>query len=289
MTVLSLLTESWPFAFLGGGNGQTWVSRQRITGDDTRAFGLRGHPNHAPGAVTYYTEFLGDLSKYFGTIIVGANFTARLGGSSMPGTVRLDTAYSRLDTMAADGAEVNVGILKSMVSTSISVAQTNTLAVSDALSVTGTLTKNGGGILAAGGVAAPGADAALNVAEGSLRADSACAFDGIRISFADGATYVCDCARADTERARFGLYNTASVAASGALNVDLRNLNVEELPQEVALFTVPGSDAEALAEAVRFMPRPKGCVIEKVVVDAGSGQKTIKAVLNVAGFKFIVR
>lgn len=289
MSVLSRLTDRWPFAFYGGNDGQTWITSQKITGSSTRAFELRGNMSKAPGAVFNYVEFHGDLSEYSGTMIVGTNFTARLGGSTMPGTIRLDTAYSHLDTMAADGAEVNIGTLKSMFPTSISVAQTNTLAVSDALSVTGTLTKNGGGILAAGGIAAPCADAVLNVVEGGIRADSAYAFDGIRISFADGVTYVCDCASADTERTRFGLYNTASVAASGALNVDIRNLNVEELPQEVALFTVPSSDAEALAEAIRFTSRPKGCVIEKIVVDAGSGQKIIKAILNVAGFKFIVR
>ena len=53
--------------------------------------------------------------------------------------------------------------------------------------------------------------------------------------------------------------------------------------QEVALFTVPESCAEALLSAIMFSPRPKGCKVNKIAVDAGSGRKTIKAVLSAAG------
>lgn len=288
MEILSFLTDSWPFAFYGGNDGQTWISSQKITGDSIRAFELRGNTGKAPGAVSNYVEFRGDLSEYFGTIIVGTNFTARLGGSALSGTIRLDTAYSHVDTIAPDGAEVKVGRLESRIGTSISVASTNTLAVADALSVTGTLTKNGGGILAAGGVVSAGVDAALNVASGGLRADSAHAFDGIPVSFADGTTYVRDCAGSDEGLVQYGLYNTAAVTAAGVLNVDLKNLDVENV-KEVALFTVPGSSADALASAVRFVYRPKGYGIDKVVSDADAGQKTVKAVLHVAGLQIILR
>ena len=290
MTVLSLLTEWWPFAFLGGGNGQTWVSRQKIMGDDTRAFGLRGHTNHAPGAVTNYTEFLGDLSEYFGTIIVGTNFTARLGGSSMPGTIRLDTAYSRVITMAPDGANVSVGKLVSLTSASFAVAETNTLSVTDGLSIAGTLTKNGAGLFSAGGVVSPGVDAALNIAEGGLRADSAYALDGVSIMFADGAKYVCDCAVDDAKIIQYGMYDTAAVTAAGVLTVKLENLPIEGVLREVALFTVPTSCADALAPSVRFAARPKGYAVEAVTVPADrDGMSTVKAVFKQIGFNIVIR
>ena len=290
MTVLSLLTERWPFAFLGGGNGQTWISRQKIMGDNTRAFGLRGHTNHAPGAVTNYTEFLGDLSEYFGTIIVGTNFTARLGGSSMPGTIRLDTAYSRVVTMAPDGANVSVGKLVSLTSASFAVAETNTFSVTDGLSIAGTLTKNGAGLFSAGGVASPGVDATLYIAEGGLRADSAYAFDGVSIMFADGAKYVCDCAVDDAKIIQYGMYDTAAVTAAGALTVKLENLPVEGVQREVALFTVPTSCADALAPSVRFAARPKGYAVEAVTVPADrDGMSTVKAVFKQIGFNIVIR
>ena len=283
MEILSLLTDNWPFAFYGGNDGQTWISSQKITGGSTRAFELRGNIGKAPGAVYNYVEFHGDISEYFGTIIVGTNYTARLGGSAMPGTIRLDTAYSHVDTMASNGVEVKVGKLESLISTSIAVADTNTLSVTDVLAVTGTLTKNGGGLLAAGGTASAGADAALNIAAGGLRADSARAFDGIAITFADGTTYVRDLATDDAELIQCGLYNTSIVSASGVLNVGITNCPNDGNAQEVALFTVPVSCVEALQSAIRFSPRPKGYKVNKIVVDAGSGQKTVKAVLSAAG------
>ena len=283
MEVLSLLTEQWPFAFYGGDDGQTWISSQKITGGSTRAVELRGNTVKAPGAVCNYVEFLGDLSEYFGTIIVGTNYTARLGGSAMPGTIRLDTAYSHVDTMASNGVEVKVGKLESLISTSITVAETNILSITDALSVTGTLTKNGGGLLSAGGTASAGTDAALNIAAGGLRADSARAFDGIAITFADGTKYVRDLATDGAELIQYGLYNTSTVSASGVLNVGITNCPNDGNAQEVALFTVPENCVDALQSAIRFSPRPKGYKVNKTVVDAGSGQKTVKAVLSAAG------
>ncbi len=289
MAVLSLLTESWPFAFFGGNDGQTWISSQTITGDDSRALELRGNIGKAPGTVSNYVEFLGDLSKYHGTIIVGTNFTARLGGSAMPGRIRLDTEYSHVDTKAADGVEIKIGALESLVSTSISVAETNALSVTDSLAITGTLAKNGEGLFAAGGTAVAGEDAALSIAAGSLRADSAYAFDGIQVSFADGATYVRDCSAEDEDLVQYGLYDTASVTASGTLNVELDNCAADEGNRDVALFTVPESYASALKSAISFVSSPKGFSVSADVVDASSGMKTIKAVLSYSGMVLIVR
>ena len=49
------------------------------------------------------------------------------------------------------------------------------------------------------------------------------------------------------------------------------------------MFTVPESCVAALQSAIIFSPRPKGYNVKKIVVDAGSGQKTVKAVLSVTG------
>ena len=283
MEILSLLTDSWPFAFYGGNDGQTWISSQKITGGSIRAFELRGNTGKAPGGVSNYVEFRGDLSEYFGTIIVGTNFTARLGGSVLPGTIRLDTAYSHVNTIAPNGAEVKVGKLVSRIGTSISVATTNVLTITDVLSVTGALTKNGGGVLAFGGTALAGAGASLNVAEGGLRVDAARAVDGIPVTFANGTTYVRDLATEDAELIQCGLCNTSTVTALGVLNVEIKNSMNDGQAREVALFTVPENCAEALQSAIRFSPRPKGFKVNKIAADAGSGQKNIKAVLSTAG------
>ena len=290
MTVLSRLTDAWPFAFYGGADNLYWISNQKIMGDVLRAFSLRAAPNKEPGSIDFHVDFLGDLSEYYGTIIVGTNGTARLGGSAMPGTIRLDTAYSHVDTRAADGAEVRIGTLRSLIGTSMSVAATNTLAVTDSLAVTGTLTKNGGGVLASGGTATAGAGAALSVAAGGLRADAAHAFDGIPITFADGTTYVRDCEAADAGLVQHGLYNEAAVSAVGTLNVDVRNFSLGDAgKKEVALFTVSASGADALAAAIRFSSRPKGYAIDTTVTDAELGMKTIKAVIKMAGVTIIFR
>ena len=209
----------------------------------------------------------------------------------MPGTIRLDTAYSHVDTIASDGAEVVIGNLAARIGTSISVAATNTLAITDALSVTGTLTKNGGGVLASGGTAGVGADAALNVAAGGLRADSAHAFDGMPISFADGATYVRDFAAEDAWLVQYGLYNESAVTAAGTLYVRLVNVpDADAVPKSsIALFTVPESGADALAAAIRFFPRPSGLAASVTKVSVGGGMTTVMAVLERKGFVITFR
>ena len=291
MTVLSRETDKYPFAFYGGADNLFWISSQKIMGDSSRAFELRGAIAMAPGEIDYYVDLLGDLSEYYGTIIVGTNGTLRLGGSSMPGTIRLDTAYSHVDTIAPDGAEMKIGNLVSRIGTSISVAATNTLAIADALSVEGTMTKNGGGVLASRGTAVAGADAALNVAAGGLRADSAHAFDGIPISFADGATYVRDFAAEDAGLVQYGLYNGSAVTAAGTLYVRLVNVPAADAVSgsSVALFTVPESGADALAAAIRFSPRLSGLAASVTKVSVGGGMTTVMATLERKGFVITFR
>jgi hypothetical protein len=289
MTVLSRVTDDWPFAFYGGADNLFWISRQAIIGDTSRAFELRGAPTKAPGEIDFHVDLLGDLSEYYETIIVGMNGTLRLGGSSMPGTLRLDTAYSHVDTVALDGAEVKMGKLTTRIGTSISVAATNTLAITDALSVVGTLTKNGGGILAAGGTATAGADAALNIADGGIRADTSHAFDGIPLAFANGTVYVRDFAAKDAGLVQYGLYNESAVTAAGTLYVRLINVPAADTASgsRIALFTVPESIADALATAIRFSPKPSRLVASVEKVPAGDGMTTVMAVLARKGFIII--
>ena len=292
--VLKLLWESGFPAFksrtkMSMRSGVFWISRQAIMGDASRAFELRGAPTKAPGEINFHVDLLGDLSEYYGTIIVGTNGTLRLGGSSMPGTLRLDTAYSHVDTVALDGAEVKMGKFTTRIGTSISVAATNTLAITDALSVVGTLTKNGGGILAAGGTATAGADATLNIADGGIRADTSHAFDGIPLAFANGTVYVRDFAANDAGLVQYGLYNESAVTAAGTLYVRLINVPAADTASgsRIALFTVPESIADALATAIRFSPKPSRLVASVEKVPAGDGMTTVMAVLARKGFIII--
>ena len=53
MTVLSRETDKYPFAFYGGADNLFWISSQKIMGDSSRAFELRGAASKAPGEIDY--------------------------------------------------------------------------------------------------------------------------------------------------------------------------------------------------------------------------------------------
>jgi len=283
-------TADSPFLFTGGRTGQLYVIDMRLLGDSNSAIKMEtpGNDTYAPGTQSAGVDLLGDCTGFYGHAIVGTNETLRLGNTGLSnGTVELRSQYSFLSTLATNGAEVAVGVLRSVATSTVIVPETNSLSVGS-MEVTGTLTKNGGGVLASGGMVAAGAGAALSVAEGGLRADSAQAFNGIPIAFANGAAYVRDCGIADAELDQYGLYSETEVTAAGTLNVDIRNFTSTALEDEVALFTVPESCADALFAAICFSPRPKGYSAEKLVVAAESGMKTIKARITKKGMEIII-
>ena len=219
MTVLSRLGDTWPFSFFGSTvEGQTWVSDQTIVGDVSSALMVRGHFNSAPGAVNNYLELVGDLTRFYGTLIVATNETVLLGNSAFPGTIRLDTPHSHVDTLAAANATVNVGTLMTLTACSIAVAATNSIHFSS-VNVTGALVKNGAGTM---GVASTtlGTGAALRIAAGGLKPLSSDAFGGMPLTFADGTGLVMDAAPEDEGLASGGVDLTdSSIVAEGSLSV----------------------------------------------------------------------
>ena len=219
MTVLSRLTDTWPFSFFGSNeDGQTWVSDQTIVGDANSALMARGHFNSTPGAVNNYVELLGDLTKFYGTLIVLTNETVRLGNSALPGTIRLDTPYSRVDTLAASNATIAVGAFITASGASISVASTNRLYVSSA-NITGSLEKAGDGTLGIASTTLGGASA-LRIAAGGLKPLLANAFGGIPLTFANGAGFVFDASPSDPDLASSGVNLTgSSLVMEGRLSI----------------------------------------------------------------------
>ena len=244
MTVLSRLTDTWPFSFFGSNEeGQTWVSDQTIIGDANSALMARGHFSSIPGAVNNYVELLGDLTKFYGTLIVQTNETVRLGNSAFPGTIRLDTQYSHVDTLAASNATITVGALKTSSGSSVSVASTNRLYISD-VNITGSLEKSGNGTL---GIASTtlGDAAALRIAAGGLKPLSANAFGGIPLTFADGAGFALDASPSDSDLASNGVNLTASsLVMEGRLSIKFdTDAEIGTADMDLPIATVTQSQA----------------------------------------------
>ena len=164
-------------------DGQTWTSYQTIYGDEDSALVARGHFNSVPGSVKNYVELLGDMAGFYGTLIVQVNETMRLGCSRFPGTVRIDTQYSALETMATDDATIEVGTLKTLASCSVAVAATNRLLFSN-VDVSGTLDKAGAGTFGFKS-ATFNAGAALRISAGGLKPLAPDSRDGVPLTIAE--------------------------------------------------------------------------------------------------------
>lgn len=250
MTVLSRATDTWPFAFFGSTkDGQTWVSDQTIYGDAESALVARGHFGSEEGAVNNYVELLGDLTHFHGTFIVKHNETLRLGGSAFPGTVRLDTAYSHLTTIAPENAVVKIGALTTLVATSVDVPSTNSLHASS-LNVSRVLTKNGGGALGFAS-ATPDASASLRVAEGGVMPLATDAVGDLPLVFADGAALVVD-GRAEANaglRANGVDLTGSAVTAEGRIIVKVL-VDDLDVATDAPVCTLTSAQAASLASAM---------------------------------------
>ncbi|MBE6383469.1 MAG: hypothetical protein E7049_10740 [Lentisphaerae bacterium] len=290
MTVLSRVSDGWPFAFFGStSDGQTWVSDQTIYGDEGSALVARGHFGSAEGAVNNYVELLGDLTHFHGTFIVKHNETLRLGSSAFPGTVRLDTAYSHLTTIAPENSVVKVGTLKTLVATSVDVPSTNSLNAS-ALNVTGTLTKNGGGALGFAS-AISGSSASLRIAEGGVLPLSADAVGALPLVFSDGAALVVD-GRAEADaglRANGVDLTSATVTAEGQIAVKVLVDDLEaavgvpvcKLTSEQSAALVPAMSVQAVCGASARRGH--------LVAVAAGGNVLVSADFRKLGLSIIVR
>ena len=234
-------------------------------------------------------ELLGDLTKFYGTFIVKHNETLRLGGSAFPGTVRLDTAYSHLTTIAPENSVVKVGALNTLVATSVDVPSTNSLNVSS-LSVTGTLTKNGGGALGFAS-AISGSSALLRIAEGGVLPLSADAVGALPLVFADGAALVVDeRAEADAGLRANGVDLTGSaVTAEGRIIVKVL---VDDLDAatDAPVCTLTSAQAASLASAMSVravcgVSEKHGRLVK--VIDGGNVH--VSADFRKLGFSIIIR
>ena len=249
MTVLSRITDTWPFAFFGSDKeGQTWTSFQTIHGDAKSALVARGHFSSAPGSVNNYVELLGDLSDFRGTMIVQTNETLRLGSSAFPGAIRLDTIYSRLETVASNGAVVAVGSLSVLADTSLNVASTNMLVVSS-LGAGGTLAKRGDGILAFA-ASTPAVGAVLQVEAGGVKPLAAGAVGTLGVAFAAEASLVLDAQPTDGGLLEGGVdFTGCSVTAAGGLKVVVEADDLDAVGK-MPLCTLTSAQAEALIPAM---------------------------------------
>lgn len=290
MTVLSRATDTWPFAFFGSTtDGQTWTSDQTIYGDAESALVARGHFNSAEGSVNNYVELLGDLTHFYGTFIVKHNETLRLGSLAFPGTVRLDTAYSHLTTIAPENAVVKIGALTTLVATSVDVPSTNSLTASS-LNVSGALAKNGGGALGFAS-ATSGASASLRVAEGGVMPLAADAVGDLPLVFADGAELVVDeRAEADSGLRANGVYLTGSdVTAEGRIVVKVLVDDIEAAT-DAPVCTLTSAQAASLASAMS-VKAVCGASTRKgrIVTTADGGNVRVSADFRKLGLSIIVR
>ena len=170
------------------------------------------------------------------------------------------------------------------------VQEGHALAISSPLAVNGTLVKEGDGELALGGPLCFGSDGttttptegknALTVKAGSVRALSADAFDGLAITFAEGAKLVVDVDASDSGLARYGIRNVkaatpfASTATDGMIDVELDFDGAEEKNLTVGICTVPTSVAPAVKSMLRLSkPAWRGYTAE--VVTAADGENTV--------------
>lgn len=164
------------------------------------------------------------------------------------------------------------------------------LAITSPLAMNGTLVKEGDGELALGGTLRFGSDGtattptegknALTVKAGSVRALSADAFDGLAITFAEGAKLVVDVDASDSGLARYGIRNVkaatpfASTADDGMIDVELDFDGAQEKNLTVGICTVPTSAATAVKSMLRLSkPAWRGYTAE--VVTATDGENTV--------------
>ena len=244
MTVISRITDTWPFSFFGSArDGQTWVSDQTIFGDEESALLVRGHFASQPGSVNNYVELVGDLTGFQGTLIVQTNETVRLGNSAFPGTVRLDTPYSRLSTLAASNAVVKIGALQTQSGATVEIPGSNSLHAAT-VQIAGTLVKRGGGVFGTSSVKT-GESGILRVAEGGFMPLAPDAAENSRLTFADDTAIVFDVRSGETEpNAGVVDFTTTTVTAEGRVEMWVRTDNLASLSECALCLMTEGQIAQ---------------------------------------------
>ena len=189
----------------------------------------------------------------------------------------------------------------------------HTLTVNWPLTLNGTLRKEGEGNLLLGGdalftpvdgvpAATPTADANIvAVKAGGIGVNAAKSLNGMALQFEPGGKLICNADATDADLKARGLVNTkaatpfAVLADAGKIPVDIVS---EDMPTEgnftLAVLTVPSAQAESVQAMMGRVKVPaawKGyrAVWTDPVVDAESGETTLRVSVRMSGFKMYMR
>lgn len=276
MTVLCGKDE-YPFGFVGGTTNPDTVNvYMKLIGDERSA--LRVQSDGDPGAVENKVNFIGDTTEYHGTVLVGANSLVSIGDCDFPGTISLQSSYSRLRLAATKAdARVSLGAVSVAASTSVEVPEGKLLSVARTLELSGALQKKGAGTLAVKSASSTGDDAGLSVAEGGVKILSGRALSGIAFSMSAGSNLVLDWTPVDSEMELNGvdLTKCTAIDVAGAVTVCFDNVPELESGKEYvkAVCSVPAASADVIANQLKIariagQPRPE--VVKKTSDDGKS-------------------
>ena len=162
------------------------------------------------------------------------------------------------------------------------------------ITVGGTLIKEGDGAFFAEKIVSGGeTPATVEVREGTLGALKSTAFDGIALTFADGAKLAVAMKPEDESLAAQGFDGSNITLPSGKLPVivDCQGVDfVEDKVLSVAVMTVPSASAESILQKLFVNNRPVGYACEFVAVASEDGSKaTICLNMTKVGLRVIVR
>lgn len=286
-----------PFTLYGGltklfedGSSQTHTYRMltKVVGSAEAVIAAEGALSRAPGnrEGRAISEFLGDMSEYYGSIWVGTNQTVVLGSTGLAnGTLVLRTDWSIGTTRADAGTSVPVRRLETHTSATLDVPEATTLAVTDGTAIMGALTKMGLGTLEIAGVAMPGDSAGIRVANGTLKVSSAAALAGMSVAFADGAGLIIDW---DLEDGIF-LENVTCEGARLPVAFDfVGDVPTLEGTCVKKLFTVSDSDAAAILDKIAVR-RVKGYCVDVLPPVSENGLTTFSVRVYRLGLVLTVR
>lgn len=169
-----------------------------------------------------------------------------------------------------------------------------TAKVKNTITVGGTLIKEGDGAFFAEKIVSGGeTPATVEVREGTLGALKSTAFDGIALTFADGAKLAVAMKPEDESLAAQGFDGSNITLPSGKLPVivDCQGVDfVEDKVLSVAVMTVPSASAESILQKLFVNNRPVGYACEFVAVASEDGSKaTICLNMTKVGLRVIVR
>lgn len=263
-----------------------------LYGDELSALALDNYVNvdKKPLAV----HFLGDNSGFYGTFQVKSSSTALFKSSAANATVELNGTNVAVGVESQATAPVKVAKLRYVDGNGVTVDANKEFDVG-ALDIVGngddkTLVKSGAGLFAVGGTATAATGAALSVAAGALRIDSADALEGVALSMAAGTSLAVKYDPADAVLVADGP-EVASLTAAGTVSVGV-DFGGQEPPASasIKLITVPQADVAALEGKLVAAPTGiNGFGSQLVKGDPVDGKVTYSLHVFWRGLKIILR